>query len=255
VPSENEAIVKATQNALKMMKNAGFEVSDKLKVTVDPALPFMGYLTQRDNVDVIVVAGKAVESGMIEGLLVHEMSHAYRTNANHPSHNRVLLNRIGYSVLRRNRLTEDYEMAVVQEAVNHIQDIYADDIAFRVFVRSEAFSLEQFFDFFLDWIDDSPALTQDAKTVWQNIGAMLNNCFVLSNMIRHNVPDIDHQAENKVQRFLSQTDDQMKEAFVYFKDFMIALKEKITEKEFKKKLTDYLTKIVDLADQQKNRAL
>lgn len=214
----------------------------------------MGYSTKRNSDDVIVVAGRSLRSGMIEGLLVHEMSHVYRTNTNHSSHNRVLLNRVGYFVLRRNHLTEDYEVAVVQEAVNHIQDLYADDIAFKVFARSETFALEQVFNFFLDWISDSPSFSENAKTMWQNIGTMLNNCFVLSNMIRHNMPDNDHQAEDKVQRFLSKADDQMKEAFSYFKDFMTNLKENITPQEFEEKLTDYLTKIVNLANQQKNRA-
>lgn len=252
--SEKNVLTNATRNALKSMKSAGFEISNRLRVIVDPELPFMGYSTKRNSDDVIVVAGRSLRSGMIEGLLVHEMSHVYRTNTNHSSHNRVLLNRVGYFVLRRNHLTEDYEVAVVQEAVNHIQDLYADDIAFKVFARSETFALEQVFNFFLDWISDSPSFSENAKTMWQNIGTMLNNCFVLSNMIRHNMPDNDHQAEDKVQRFLSKADDQMKEAFSYFKDFMTNLKENITPQEFEEKLTDYLTKIVNLANQQKNRA-
>jgi hypothetical protein len=66
-------------------------------------------------------------------------------------------------------------------------------------------------------------------------------------MIRHGVLDVNNQAENKAQEFLSQTNERMREEFAYFEDFMTNLKENITEKEFEKDLTDYLTKIIGLA--------
>jgi len=67
-------------------------------------------------------------------------------------------------------------------------------------------------------------------------------------MIRHNnVPDVNNQAENKVEKFLSQTNERLKEEFTYFKDFMTNLKENITEKEFEEDLTAYLMKIIGLA--------
>jgi len=43
--SDKDAIKTAARNALKMMKDSGFEISDKLEVVVDPNLPFMGYTT------------------------------------------------------------------------------------------------------------------------------------------------------------------------------------------------------------------
>ncbi len=76
---------------------------------------------------------------------------------------------------------------------------------------------------------------------------MLNNCFATSNLTRHNIPDINNQAENKVQKFLSQTNHSMKKEFSYFRNFMANLKEDITEKEFEKDLTEYLARIVRLA--------
>jgi hypothetical protein len=245
---EKSVLRKATDNALKIMEDAGFEVSEEVRVMVDPKLPFMGYSTKRDGVDLIVIAGEALRSGMVEGLLIHEMSHIYRTNTNHPSHNHELLNRVVQFVVDKGHLTEDYQVAVVQEAVNHVQDLYADDVAFRAFSRSGVFSLDRAFDFFLSWINDKPVDSKNARAVWQNIGIMLNNCFALSNMMRHGVPDVNNQAANKVQEFLSQTDERMKEESEYFKDFMTHLKENITEREFETKLTNYLMKITELAN-------
>ncbi len=72
--SENGLVKEVANEALRMMKDAGFEIPDKLDVLVDPKLPFMGYSTKRGGSNIIVVAGEALRSGMIEGLLVHEMS-------------------------------------------------------------------------------------------------------------------------------------------------------------------------------------
>jgi len=246
VPSEEDALEKATRNALKMMKDAGFEISNRLKVVVDPKLPFMGYSTKRSGSDLIVISGMALESGMVEGLLIHEMSHIYRINTNHPSHNNKLLDRVGHFVINKNNLTKAYQIKIIQQAVNHVQDLYADDVAFRVFSQSGAFPPDRAFSFFLDWINDKPLDSKSAKAVWQNIGIMLDNCFALSSMIRHNVPDINSQAENKAQKFLAQTNERMKKGFLYFKDFMTSLKENITEKEFERNLTGYLIRIVEI---------
>lgn len=230
------------------MKDAGFEISDSLKVFVDPKLSFMGYSTKRDGGDVIVISGRALASSVVEGLLVHEMSHIYRINTNHPSHNHELLNRVEKSVLEKSHLTKDYQIAVIQQAINHVQDLYADDVAFRAFSLSGSFTLDEAFNFFLTWINDKPLDSRSVKSVWLNIGILVDNCFALSNMIRHGVPDVNDQAENKAQKFLSQTNSRMKEGFAYLKDFMTNLKENPTEKEFEENLTDYLMKIVELAN-------
>lgn len=246
--SENGLVERAKCNALKTMKEAGFDVSDKLKVVIDPKLPFMGYSTKRNGRDIVVVSGMALKSKMLEGLLIHEMSHIYRTSTDHPSHDPAVLNKVASYVMQRSHLTRDYQVAVVHQAINHIEDLYADDVAFQAFNQSGAFRLDQVYEFFLDWINEKPVRSKKAKTTWLNIGLMLNNCFVISNMTRHGVLDVDNQAGNKVQEFLSQTSERMKQGFVYFKDFMMNLQENVTEKEFEESLTDYLTRIAELAN-------
>lgn len=240
-------VEKAKNAALKMMKDAGFAISDTLQVLVDRELSFMGYSTRRDGKDTIVVAGRALNSGMIEGLLVHEMSHIYRTHTHHPSHNHELLNKAERDILSRDDLRTDYQVAIIQEAINHVQDLYADDVAFQVFSRNEAFLNGQVFDFFLSWINEKPFHGKTPKTAWLNVGIMLNNCFVLSNMVRHGLRDIDNRATNKVQMFLSQTNDRMNMEFLHFKDYMAGLRDSPSEEEFEKGLVDYLERIIRLA--------
>ena len=240
-------VEKARTAALKMMKDASFEVTDTLQVLVDRKLSFMGYSTRRDGKDTIVVAGRALKSGMIQGLLVHEMSHVYRTHTHHPSHDHQLLGRVEKYLLGRNDLKADYQVAVIQEAVNHVQDLYADDVAFQVFSHNETFRNDQVFDFFLNWINDRPFDEETPKNVWLNVGIMLNNCFVLSNMIRHGFSDAEERAADKVQKFLSQTNDRMNREFRYFRDYMVGLKDDPGKEEFEKSLTDYLERVINLA--------
>jgi hypothetical protein len=231
-----------------MMRDSGFELSDKVEVLVDPKLPFMGYSSRRrGNGPVIVISGLALKSGLVEGLLVHEMCHVYRTEKKHPSHDSELLNRAGYRLIHEYQLTKDYQIKTIQQAVNHIQDLYADDIAFKVFKENELWTADQAFDFFLSWIQDTPVSSKTTRARWLNLGVMLNNCFAISNMTRHKVKDVDNKAENAVERFLSQTDDLMKKEFTYYKNFMINLKENTTEEQFEKDLTEYLTRIIRLA--------
>ncbi len=239
-------VEKAKNAALKMMKDVGFEISDPLQVLVDRELPFMGYSTKRDGKDTIVIASRALNSGMIEGLLVHEMSHIYRTHTHHPSHNRELLGRVERYVSSKD-LKANYQVAVIQEAVNHVQDLYADDVAFRVFSRNETFQNGRVFDFFLTWINDKPIEEKTPKTVWLNVGIMLNNCFVLSNMVRHGLSDVDDRAANKVQKFLSQKNDRMNIEFLHFKKYMVGLKDNPREEEFENGLIDYLGRVIRLA--------
>jgi hypothetical protein len=184
---------------------------------------------------------------MIEGLLVHEMSHVYRTHTHHPSHDHELLSRVEKRLLSRDGLKADYQIALIQEAVNHVQDLYADDVAFQVFSHNEAFRNQQVFDFFLNWINDKPLDEETPKNVWLNVSIMLNNCFVLSNMIRHGLPDVEERAASKVQKFMSQTNDRMNREFWDFKDYMVGLKDDPGKEEFEKSLAGYFERVIKLA--------
>src|SRR2546430_4753543 len=81
-----EAVSKARQTAIEMMRKAGYDIGTKVKVVVDPQLPFMGYTMPQGGNFTIVVSDGAVGFGLLEGLVVHAMSHLYRVQGNHPSH-------------------------------------------------------------------------------------------------------------------------------------------------------------------------
>src|SRR3989449_8038600 len=79
-----ETVRKAQQTAVEMMRKAGYDIGTKVKVVVDPKLPFMGYTMPQGGNFTIVVSGGAVGSGLLEGLAVYEMSHIYMIKTKHP---------------------------------------------------------------------------------------------------------------------------------------------------------------------------
>jgi hypothetical protein len=251
MPRQHDKLGQAVRSALQFMRDSGYEIKGKIEVSADSKLPFMGYSTQRQGHHIIVVSGAALKSGPIEGLLIHEMCHIYRTESGHLSHDTQLLNRVGTRVIHENELDKDYQIRIIQQAVNHVQDLYADDLAFQVFRKGGAFTPEQAHSFFLEWINDTPLEEKSSKDRWQNVSVMLNNCFAVSNLARHKIPDIDNQAENAAQRFLSKVNGRMRSEFAHFRNFMTNLTEDITQEQFEKDLTEYLTRTTRLAIQQR----
>src|SRR5215204_4103011 len=82
------------QEAMFLMEKAGYPLEDTIAVELNPDLPFMGYTTEKDGRPLIVVAGFAMQGNMALNLLIHEMSHVYRRQTDHPSHDQILLTSI-----------------------------------------------------------------------------------------------------------------------------------------------------------------
>ena len=248
VNDETKAVAEAFQKAKAMMKDAGYGIGDNVRVMVDPNLGFMGYTFPKEGKFTIVVSGAAVESGMLEGLLVHEMSHLYRMQSKHPSHSEQIINDVMGPFAGRG-LNRDYQQKILHDLVNHLEDLYADDVAFKVFGKTNIFPVEEGSRFFLSWLSPDPVVSGNARRDrWVNAAMMLRNSFAMSNMARHGMPDIGDKAWGLNERFLSGLPANASKSFEYFHSVMMNLKEDITEKEFRKLLTEYLEKFVELAE-------
>src|SRR6266581_1446595 len=92
------------------------------------SMPIMGASKSLGDRHTLFVSVRAVQSGTLDGLLAHEMGHMLRTEAHHPSHDPDVYRKMGREV----RIPRAAEGAF-SGAFNHIQDIYADDLAFLVF--------------------------------------------------------------------------------------------------------------------------
>lgn len=231
------------EQALLMMERAGYPVTSEVEVVLDENLPFMGYTTQRNGSPIIVVSGDALMSGAAINLLVHELSHVYRSITHHPSHDYQLLTAITSWVMH-GRAVEDYQEKILHAILNHIQDLYADDISFKIF--NETNPDMNLSEFFMSWIHMPHKKATSAKKIWENADALLSTAFAQANLERHNVADKGGKVEKEVKEFLSHTDPRMAERYQFFKKFMILLPEEVKEKEFEKILITYLSEFIKL---------
>jgi len=233
---------------MELMKKAGYEIGTKVKVVVDPQLPFMGYTMPQGGSFTIVVSGGAIGSGLLEGLLVHEMSHVYRIQTNHPSHNGEILeeaiDKLGKKVALR-----DYQQKIIHDLLNDIQDLYADDISFKVLRKTPIFESDQMTRFLQDWVKDEPSKTRDpVMDSWVNTSVMTHNARAIAQMARHKVEDTGGLAEQANKKFLSQVSSRIAGRFEYFRNLLENLREDMTPAQYRALLADYLGKFLEIAE-------
>lgn len=240
---ETSVVREQLQVVLDAMARLGYVITQPVEVKVDEKLPFMGYTSRQWEKHVIVVSGFATQSLLLWGLLTHELSHVYRNLSNHPSHNEEILANATGSFTQVHGLSEDYQRQVLHQAINHIQDLYADDIAVRVIQSNPQMRapLESLGEFFLGWIKDKPVKTNSKrKDSWLNAGILLNNCFAVSNIQRRGIKSYAEKAQALNGKFLMKISPGARANFAYFNRFMVTLSEEVTGNEFRQQLDDYL---------------
>src|SRR5438132_3385350 len=243
-----ESVRKARKTAIEMMKMAGFDIGPNVEVVVDPKLPFMGYTMPQGGNFTIVVSGGAVGSGLLEGLLVNEMSHVYRIQTNHASHNGQILEE-AIDNLGKKTVLRDYQQKIVHDLLNDIQDLYADDISFKVLRSSPIMESDQMTRFLQDWVKDEPVKSRDGvMDSWINASIMTHNARAIAQMARHRVEDIGSRAEQANKRFLSQVSPSVAGRFEYFRNLLQNLREDMTAEEYRALLADYLRQFLEIAE-------
>jgi uncharacterized protein DUF5781 len=246
--AKSESVKKAFLNASRMMKDSGFGLRSDVKVAIDPQLPFMGYSMPFAKGYRIVVSGGSVGSGMLEGLIVHEMSHIYRMENNHVSHDAEIIQQ-AIERIDTKRLSNDYQQKIVHDLLNDIQDLYADDISMKVLKKNQILESDQISSFLQDWVKDEPIESGDSKRDrWVNASIMVHNARALGQMTRHGIEDTDGKAAESNKRFLSRIPSKTASQFQYFQDLMINLKENMTRDQYRKLLTDYLNRFLEVAE-------
>ena len=243
-----ELVSQSFKSAVEMMAKSGYKIPDNVTISVDPELPFMGYTMPTRRGYNIVVAGGAVGSGMLEGLLVHEMSHIYRIHTNHPSHNAEIL---GEAVdrLAQKTLLRDYQQKMVHDLLNDIQDLYADDIAFKVIRKIPTIPSDQMTAFLQSWVKESATKTSDTQfDGWNNASTLAHNARAIAQMTRHGVEDTEARAAQANRHFLSQVSPATARQFDYFKNTLENLQENITAAQYRQLLAEYLDKFLSVAE-------
>jgi hypothetical protein len=231
-----------------MMAKSGYKIPDNVKVTVDPELPFMGYTMPTRQGFNIVVAGGAVGSGMLEGLLVHEMSHIYRIHTNHPSHDAEILG-VAVDHIAKKTILRDYQQKIVHDLLNDIQDLYADDISFKVIRKIPTIPSERMTEFLQSWVKEDVARSKDILyDNWNNASTLAHNARAIAQMTRHGVEDTEGRAARANQEFLSQVSPAIAKHFDYFKNTLASLRENMTADEYRTLLAEYLDRFISIAE-------
>jgi hypothetical protein len=246
--ANSEFVKKAFLNAALMMKESGFGLKSSVEVAIDPQLPFMGYTMPQGRGYRIVVSGGSVGSGMLEGLLVHEMSHIYRMENNHPSHDAEIIED-AIDKIGKQYLSHEYQQKIVHDLLNDIQDLYADDISMKVLKKNPILESGQMSSFLQDWVKDEPVQSGDSKRDhWTNASVMVHNARAIGQMTRHGIEDTGGKARDSNRRFLSQMPPAAARQFQYFQDLMINLEENMTRDHYRKLLADYLNRFLEVAE-------
>jgi len=139
------------------------------------SMAIMGATKSKDSSHTLFVSARAVESGVLDGLIAHEMGHMLRTESGHASHSAEVFR----ALTREVRIPRAAEGAF-SNAFNHIQDIYADDLAFLVFSTDGD---DRAYEFFSGWIDGNASMR--GRNRWKNVGLAATNGFALGNLVRH----------------------------------------------------------------------
>jgi len=242
--SDAETVNRSFSNAVKMMTSAGFKVGNNVKVTVDPELPFMGYTMPQGRGFTIVVAGGAISSGMLEGLLVHEMSHVYRIETKHPSHNAEILEAAVEKFGPKN-LRYDYQQKIIHDLLNDIQDLYADDVSLHVLRAAQTPLLGQVSEFLQSMVIDKAANSDDqAKDRWVNASIMAHNARAIAQMTRQQIKDTGEKGARANQRFLAEIPPEIAKKFDFFRNQLVNMRDDITEDQYRAFLAEHLNQFM-----------
>lgn len=225
--------------AILLMQKAGYPLQTAISVELNPNLPYMGYTTEQDGIPLIVVAEFALKNNQALNLLIHEMSHIFRIQSGHPSHDQVLLTAVTAWVMH-GRAVEPYQEKILHAILNNLQDLYADDISFKIFEKNENLN-----EFFMNWIHE-PVVAKTIEDRWENAEKLLSAAFAQGNLKRHGIADTGGKVAKAIEKFLEKCDKRVAEKYFFFNEFMVQMPENVTEKEFEKMLTQYLSEFLKL---------
>jgi hypothetical protein len=173
--------VRTWENIVRGYARIGVRIERPVSLVVEP-MPIMGATQTTRDGHRLHVAAHAVGSGALDGLLAHEAGHMVRAERGHPSH-RPEVHRRAYDAVAVPPRSRNAFGGVAREAINHVEDVYADDLALRVLGADDRMAA-----FFSDWARNSARVGGDR---WETVGNGVTVAFALGNLARHGIPPED----------------------------------------------------------------
>jgi hypothetical protein len=227
--------------AIARLAKAGYRVRSKVRLLVDPKLDIMGYATEEEGIQHIVIAEWALQSEMLGGLLFHELAHIYHTEKRSPSHKFKVTNAIITEFSQREGLNER-ETGYLVEGFNHLQNVIVDDIVFAAMEESERRQAQRFFS---GWLTESPS-----GYPLVDASALARNAFAVASLRRQNLLDEDEpQAKEMAVRgrmLVKRLGKGAQEKYDAIEEFLVKADPDWDEETFHNKLVYYLDLLVAL---------
>jgi len=227
--------------AMERLAKAGYPVRSKVRLLVDPNLDIMGYASEEEGIQHIVIAEWALQSEMLGGLLFHELAHIYHTERRSPSHKFKVTNAIITEFSQREGLNER-ETGYLVEGFNHLQNVIVDDIVFASMEESERRQAQRFFS---GWLTEAPS-----GYALVDASALARNAFAVASLKRHGLLDEDDPNAKEMtvrgRTLVKQLGTSAQEKYDSIEDFLVKADPNWDEETFHNKLVYYLDMLVAL---------
>ena len=223
--------------ALEKMKQKGYEVKSNVSLNVEPSLAIMGYARKEGDVHKIMISEWALDSEMLGGLVLHELSHVYFAERNACSHDSAALEEVLERLKERDGLRVK-ETEFLIDAFNHLQNVLVDDIVFAVM---EAKEREMTKKFFTEWVTDRPS--GDPVT---DAALLSRNAFAVASLRRRNMFEKDSEMHHRNQALLSALGPVSEQEFEWMEGFLEGAKAEWDREKFRAELENYFDRIISL---------
>jgi len=223
--------------ALERMKQKGYEVKSKVSLNVEPSLAIMGYARKEGDVHKIMISEWALDSEMLGGLVLHELSHVYFSERDACSHDSAALEEVLERLKERDGLRVK-ETEFLIDAFNHLQNVLVDDIVFAVMEKKER---EMTKKFFAEWVTDRPS--GDPVT---DAALLSRNAFAVASLKRRNLFEKDSEMYYRNQGLLSSLGSVSEQEFEWMEGFLEGAMIEWDREKFREELENYFDRIISL---------
>lgn len=223
--------------AQERMKQKGYVVTSKVELAVEPNLAIMGYARKEGDVHRIMISEWALDSEMLGGLVLHELSHVYFTERGASSHDSAILEAVLQDLKERDGLRVK-ETEYLIDAFNHLQNVLVDDVVFAVMEDKEREMAKKFFS---EWVTDRPS--GDPVT---DAGLVSRNAFAVASLKRRNLFDKGGEMYYRNQALLSALGPRSEQEFEWMEQFLEKAQPDVGAPRFKESLEVYFDRMLTL---------
>lgn len=239
---------RSRDKVLADMRRLGYPIEGRVHVRVAPGLRANATTAPARDGYQIYVNPELVDSDRLDGLLAHELSHVYRMDAKHASHDDDAIT-AAYASLPERAQEHEYQRAFVHHAINIVEDLYADGIAFLVMRDVGALgkaTMGEFLERFLT--EESFVIEDEREHRWDVTHDMVSNAKAITMMKRYATPADVARAEAVNARLLAKLPADIARAAPWFQALFDGLPEETTSDAFTRMLVDYVHRFVAVAD-------